>query len=162
MCAYFAYGCNINRAHMAGICPGAAVLGSAVLVGHRLVFPRRCTEWRGGVAGLAPDRQGRVEGVLWSIVDDDLAALDDYEDVDEGHYTRSLVEVRRGDGSGFEAWTYFAVAQRGGPFLPAAPYVKAMLAGATENCLSAGWVQMVGRLSQDGGEALALRKGKAR
>lgn len=68
---YFAYGANLNRAHMNERCPTAEPLGPAVLPDHRLVF--RC------VADLEPVRGEFAVGVLWRIRHTDEVALDRYE-----------------------------------------------------------------------------------
>jgi len=133
---------------MAARCPGSAPLGAAVLGGHRLVFPCRCTEWRGGVAGLAPDAKSFVEGVLWSVSDGHLAALDDYEGVDEGEYRRDRIAVAQGGGKTVEAWTYYAKAESGGPFRPTADYVATMVTGAREHGVSVPWVDMLAALAR--------------
>ncbi len=147
MCLYFAYGSNMSGAQMAKRCPGALALGAATLEGHRLVFPRRCSAWGGGgVAGLAPDTGTSVEGVLWSVNDDHLDALDGYEGVDDGEYRRDRITVSRIDGQSVEAWVYFAAAERGGPFRPTTAYVATMETGAEEHGLSAQWVDTIAGL----------------
>jgi gamma-glutamylcyclotransferase (GGCT)/AIG2-like uncharacterized protein YtfP len=137
---YFAYGSNMNRAQMVRRCPQSRSVSRAVLDGFSLEFPRVCDEWGGGVAGIEPDEQATVEGVLWQISADDLASLDGYEGIDEGEYTRCRVNVTQPDGGSVEAWTYLAVAQAGAPFAPPPRYVQTMVTGAREHGLSPQWV----------------------
>lgn len=67
---YFAYGSNMNVEQMSIRCPGAEIVGTAVLLAHRLVFK--------AVADVVPTGK-QVDGVVWSIGIKDLRALDRYE-----------------------------------------------------------------------------------
>ena len=81
---YLAYGMNTNVAQMANRCPAAVSLGVAELPDYELVFR--------GCADIEPTPGSCMEGVLWDITDDCLAALD----VLEGYpsfYTRYEVTV---------------------------------------------------------------------
>lgn len=73
---YFAYGSNLDPVQMRRRCPRSTPLGRATLRQHRLVFPRPCAHWGGGVAGIEPHEPSNVEGVLYHLTDADLAALD--------------------------------------------------------------------------------------
>lgn len=68
---YFAYGANLNRAHMSRHCAHAEPIGRAVLQDHRLVFH--------GYADILPASGQIVTGGLWRIWKSDEAALDRYE-----------------------------------------------------------------------------------
>ena len=68
MIYYFAYGMNTNREQMAQRCPAARVIGPAVLPGYRFRFA--------GCADVVEDKSSHVDGVLWYITEDCLAALD--------------------------------------------------------------------------------------
>ena len=70
---YFAYGENLNRAHMALWCPDAVSISRATLADHRLVF-RPWTD-------IVPSPGDRVLGALYEIGPRDLAAIDEYEEV---------------------------------------------------------------------------------
>lgn len=81
---YFAYGMNTNVEQMAHRCPAAISLGAAELPDYELVFR--------GCADIQPTLGSCMEGVLWNITDECLAALD----VLEGYpnmYDRYEVEV---------------------------------------------------------------------
>lgn len=65
---YFAYGMNTNSQGMAHRCPAAVSFGHATLEGHRFRFA--------GPADVQRDRHSDVEGVLWDITEECLAALD--------------------------------------------------------------------------------------
>lgn len=75
---------------MAGRCPGAALLGVARLSGYRFVIARA------GFAGLEPDPAADVHGVLWDLTPADIAALDDFEGVEEGLYRKAVFTVEGG------------------------------------------------------------------
>ena len=68
---YFAYGMNTNSQGMAERCPAAVSFGRAQLEGHRFRFA--------GPADVQVDRHSMVDGVLWDITEDCLAALDALE-----------------------------------------------------------------------------------
>lgn len=132
---YFAYGSNLCRRQMAQRCPGATIMGVAVLEGYRLCFPRRSMDWGGGVAGIESAAEGRVEGGLWRVDPHHLVALDEYEGVAEGHYRRQLIPVASETGCVI-AWTYFAVPEREEPYLPSPAYRSALVRGAVDFGLS--------------------------
>ena len=68
---YFAYGMNTNSQGMAQRCPAAVSFGRAQLEGHQYRFA--------GPADVQVNRHSDVEGVLWDITEDCLAALDALE-----------------------------------------------------------------------------------
>ncbi|MEX0652931.1 MAG: gamma-glutamylcyclotransferase family protein [Phycisphaeraceae bacterium] len=148
---YFAYGSNLDPVQMRGRCPGSAPLGRAVLRGHRLVFPRPCASWGGGVAGIEVDGGAVVEGVVYHVTDADLASLDRYEGVADGEYERRRVIVHQPDGKSFEVWTYYANADPAGPTPPSRRYLEAILRGARHYGLPAGYVaQLAGVRTVEG------------
>ena len=68
---YFAYGMNTNQDEMAYRCPGAHSLGHARLIDHAFRFAVH--------ADVVPCEGSYVDGVLWSITDQDLDHLDQLE-----------------------------------------------------------------------------------
>ena len=68
---YFAYGMNTNRAEMAQRCPGAMSLGHARLVDRIFRFATH--------ADVVKCKGSYVDGVLWTIDDFHLNALDRLE-----------------------------------------------------------------------------------
>ncbi|MEM7625839.1 MAG: gamma-glutamylcyclotransferase family protein [Planctomycetota bacterium] len=153
--AYFAYGSNLDPVQMKRRCPSSTRVGRAVLADHRLVFPLRSDgDWNGGVAGIEPvapsggrdahsddDPNAHVHGVVYTIDDADLAALDRYEAVDEGMYRRERIGVVLDDGRRAEVLTYFAIADPAGPTPPSKKYLGAILRGATHHGLPAAYLQ---------------------
>jgi len=73
---YLAYGSNMNMAQMAQRCPDAKVLGTARLLGWRLLFrgAKDCA-----FATIEPHRGSTVPVLLWEISPNDERRLDRYE-----------------------------------------------------------------------------------
>jgi hypothetical protein len=99
---YFAYGANMDPVQMAQRCPGARQLGVAVLGGHAFRIGKA------GYGTALPDAGEVVHGVLWMLTPDDEAALDRFEGVGDGLYTRRRVPVLKPDGEVTEAMIYCA------------------------------------------------------
>ena len=81
---YFAYGMNTNQEQMAWRCPKAVSLGAAELPEYELAFRTH--------ADINPVPGSSMEGVLWEITDECLAALDQLEGY-PSYYTRYEVDV---------------------------------------------------------------------
>jgi gamma-glutamylcyclotransferase (GGCT)/AIG2-like uncharacterized protein YtfP len=103
---YFAYGANLDRAHMTRLCPGATAQGLGQLDQHRVFI---------AAAGFASVRSdvGTVHGVLWQVSERDFLALDGYESVPTGLYRREIRTVRLRDAA-LEAAVYVASDARPG------------------------------------------------
>ena len=102
---YFAYGSNLDRQQMQERCPGAKVVGPARLPGHRLEFAGHSARWGGGVATVTPAAGPSVDGILYQLPPEDLAALDALE----GHpfvYRRRVRSVVDGAGRARKASVY--------------------------------------------------------
>ena len=84
---YFAYGMNTNQEEMTYRCPGAVSLGHAKLIDHAFRFAY--------LADVVPCLSSYVDGVLWSITDQDLASLDQLEGYPI-YYGRQQVRVSQG------------------------------------------------------------------
>lgn len=84
---YFAYGANMDEAAMAQRCPGSRVLGTARLPRHRFVITTD------GYASIIRDLRMDVHGVLWDLALSDVPALDRFENVSGGLYTKILQPV---------------------------------------------------------------------
>ena len=102
---YFAYGSNLDGAQMRRRCPGARLVGAAVLDGYRLRFAGRSTAWGGAVATVIPMEGARVPGLLWELDARDLERLDGHE----GHplvYERHQLVVESDRGVRLDAFVY--------------------------------------------------------
>lgn len=68
---YIAYGSNLNQEQMAGRCPTAEIVGTAVLRNF-------CLRFR-GVATVEREKGGWVPVLVWKLQPEDEIALDRYE-----------------------------------------------------------------------------------
>lgn len=118
---YFSYGMNTNTAQMAHRCPAAISLGPAELDGYELVFR--------GCADIRARERTTMEGVLWDITDDCLAALDILEGYPT-YYTRYDVPVFH-DGEWKTAMVYKM--NYGDIYPPSAGYLRMLFEGYSEH-----------------------------
>lgn len=84
---YIAYGSNLNVPHMRMRCPGATILGTAVLKDWELLFRGSRT---GSYLTIGPQNDGRVPVVIWDVTPDDEKALDRYEGFPKFYYKKDL------------------------------------------------------------------------
>ena len=105
---YFAYGSNMDQVQMRRRCPGAMVVGTARLQGHRFMINRR------GVASVISAVARDVYGVLWDITPAHERALDDYEGIDVGWYSKTVIDVATTAADTQQAMIYIACDQTEG------------------------------------------------
>ena len=84
---YIAYGSNLNVQQMLRRCPGARVLGTAVLTGWELLFKGSGT---GSYLTIEECEGGIVPVVVWEVTASDEAALDRYEGFPNFYYKRDI------------------------------------------------------------------------
>lgn len=125
---YFAYGSNMNLNQMAFRCPDAEVIESVQVEGYRLAF-------RGsGVATILPEKDSRVEGVLWRVSADDERNLDVYEGYPR-LYGKEKIEVQLPSGQRIGTMVYCM----NNPYARyPAMSPKSYLAGILEGCRQNG------------------------
>jgi gamma-glutamylcyclotransferase len=114
---YFAYGSNMVAPQMHQRCPAAQDMGMARLDGWRFLINQE------GYATLMPDQSAYVLGVLWSLTSACEAALDAYEEIATGLYTKTHIELQ-----GMPALVYLATNTL--PGHPRAGYLEAIIAEA--------------------------------
>ncbi len=117
----FAYGSNMDRAAMSARCPGSRAIGPARLPGHRLAI------MRDGWLTVTRDPRREVRGLLWEVALADMPALDRYEDVASGLYTKVLQPVLTPVGAR-RAILYWG--RDAGPGVPRPGYLEGVLASA--------------------------------
>ena len=126
---YFAYGANMNHAHMKERCPGGRFLRSVILQGNRFVYDGYSEARQGAVANIVVSESEAVRGGLFEITESDKLALDAFEDYPKS-YDRKAVAVRDHEGTSYEAWAYFRTGRALGQ--PHPDYEKIVLQGAKD------------------------------
>jgi gamma-glutamylcyclotransferase (GGCT)/AIG2-like uncharacterized protein YtfP len=129
---YFAYGSNMDRAHMAKLCPRAEARGLALIKDHRFFIAH------GGYGSIASKRGSSVHGVLWRIAARDLIALDAYEAIGDGLYQHALLPVHF-DNKLLRALVYIANDAR--PGRPSVQYRDAVLEAARDWALPDDYIR---------------------
>lgn len=119
---YFAYGANMDAAVMRLRAPNSRALGRARLVRHRFFI------MKSGFASVRRDPHANVEGVLFDLALADVPALDRFEEVGRGLYTKALQPVLRAGASPVRALVYIGAEAAEGR--PSAAYLDSVLAGA--------------------------------
>lgn len=140
------------RAGMAVRCPGARMVGAAVLPGHRFAIVRS------GHGTVRPRAGGSVHGVLWRLGRGGEAALDRYEEIASGLYRRETRLVRIA-GRAVVARIYIAAGRGSGR--PRAAYLAAIIAAARSLAFPADYLaalQAIARTSS--GERPAARSAR--
>ncbi len=89
---YFAYGSNMDQVQMKARCPTAILLGNAVLNDYCLAFTIFSPKRLCGCADIIPSRGDAVYGLLYTLTDVDLCAMDEFEG-HPTHYQRITVRV---------------------------------------------------------------------
>jgi gamma-glutamylcyclotransferase (GGCT)/AIG2-like uncharacterized protein YtfP len=137
---YFAYGSNLDIEQMQRRCPSSRFVCRARLVRHRVTFPLPCESWGGGVAGIDPDPNRDVHGVVYVMTQADLGPLDRYENVAGGDYERREVEVVAESGESMRVWTYFCLPAPDRCPPPSRRYLEAILRGARYHGLPESYI----------------------
>jgi gamma-glutamylcyclotransferase (GGCT)/AIG2-like uncharacterized protein YtfP len=125
---YAAYASNLDPAQMARRCPHSPLQTTGWLQGWRLTFGGEDVSFEGALATVVEEPDATVFVALYDVSDDDVTALDRWEGVDLGYYTKIHVRVTALDGD-LVAWTYVLDGYEGG--LPTARYLG-MIADAAE------------------------------
>lgn len=140
---YFAYGSNMAPQRLQARTPSARVVGTAMLRGRRLSFHKLSREDGSGKCDvpLTGNPDDIVHGVLYTLHEEELSSLDNYEGVGFG-YEREALEVTRSDGETVLAETYVATLIRSG-LLPYCWYREHVLRGARYHKLPAAYVSFI-------------------
>jgi gamma-glutamylcyclotransferase (GGCT)/AIG2-like uncharacterized protein YtfP len=118
---YFAYGSNMDRDAMATRCPGSKAVGLGRLPRHRFLITTD------GYASVVRDPRRTVHGVVWDLALSDIPALDRYESLSTGLYTKIGQPVVM-DGGAKRALVYIGRSTR--PGKPKPGYLEGVLAAA--------------------------------
>jgi gamma-glutamylcyclotransferase (GGCT)/AIG2-like uncharacterized protein YtfP len=133
---HFAYGSNMDRGLMRRHCPGARVVGGAVLRDHRFIITKD------GYASVAADRGALVHGLLWHLTPRDLTALNAYENIEAGLYRAASLTVHAG-GRPVRALVY--VGRSRVPGRPRVGYMDLVAAAARDAGLPADYIAALER-----------------
>ena len=128
MALYAAYGSNLDPERMALRAPHSPLQGSGWLVDWRLTFGGEDVSWEGPLGTEVEDPGHLVYVALYDLTSADEKALDEWEGVDIGLWTKIRVRISTLEGD-TTAWLYVLNAYEGG--LPSARYLG-MLAEAAE------------------------------
>jgi gamma-glutamylcyclotransferase (GGCT)/AIG2-like uncharacterized protein YtfP len=120
-------------------CPSATAVMLAELPNYRIEFRRYSTGMKGGVSTIMEAPGDLVKGVLYRVRRDEIAALDDLENLGQGLYRRQTFRVLGADGAWYPADLH-RVVRPAGPFAVAPAYLALMLEGAREHGLGDDYV----------------------
>jgi len=134
---HFAYASNMDRAAMRRRCPGARLVGGAVLRDHRFIITRD------GYASVAAARGSEVHGLVWRLTPRDLVALNAYENIDGGLYRAASPPVQAGSRA-VRALVY--VGRSGIPGRPRLGYMELVVAAARDAGLPADYIADLERI----------------
>lgn len=124
---YFAYGSNMCLDQMARRCPASRPVGLARLMRHRFVVMPE------GWASVARAPRGEVWGLVWELAHADVPALDRYESVGTGLYSKVVQNILASPGKGGAGGPRRALVYVGRPGeggVPQPGYMEGILAAA--------------------------------
>jgi hypothetical protein len=127
---YFAYGSNMDHSAMLARCPHSRPVGPARLMRHRFIVMDE------GYASVVRDPQRLVWGVLWDLALADVPALDRYESLSTGLYTKAMQPVLTAHGPR-RAMIYIGRSAR--PGAPKSGYMEGVVDAAEHADLPAGY-----------------------
>ncbi len=84
---YFAYGSNMDRNQMSERCPKAEFVEVVKIPGYRFDLDIE------GAATIKNDESSFVQGVLWTINEEDERSLDKCEGVAKSKYERKMITI---------------------------------------------------------------------
>lgn len=132
---YFAYGSNLFEPRLKARCDSSEFVGRGVLDGYRFCYPLFSERTGGGVAGIEPDANSCVEGVIYQITPRELLDLDRIERTHLQAYFRRRVTIRTDNNATMKVWTYVSN-NSGKLYPPTDEYRDLILQGAENHQLS--------------------------
>jgi gamma-glutamylcyclotransferase (GGCT)/AIG2-like uncharacterized protein YtfP len=129
---YFAYGANMDPNAMRQRAPNSRVLGRARLVRHKFFI------MKSGFASVRRDPHADVHGVLFDLALSDVPALDRFEEVGRGLYTKVVQPVLREGAAAARALVYVGASTEEGK--PTSAYLDTILTGAKEGRLPENYI----------------------
>lgn len=135
---YFAYTARIEPSKMAEVSPGAAFAFIAHLSDWGLEFPISGNGWKGGLPSVRPNEGDTVWGAVFTVPEDESAALDAAESAEQRQ--RHTVEAIDRTGGRHQVVTHRAPRNGTSQLRPAPDYVELMLDGSRHWELPVGWI----------------------
>lgn len=133
---YFAYGSNMNFEQMQIRCPGSVFLSPASLKNWSYFINGD------GYAGIKKSENSLTHGCLWQLNKSHWLALDEYEAVNEGYYSRAEVSVIP-EPSGVEELVTAYLSNNQSFGIPSNSYLRVVIDGAHKVGLSNKYIQML-------------------
>lgn len=125
---FFVYADNLNPSQLKKRAPEHQFLFKAYLPDHTINFPRWSSQWRGGLASVAPSAGERVWGIVLELTEEDLKIMDLLDnEVPEGAYRHLEATVMTEDDQK-ELVTFHAGATIG-KFKPKPHYIDWVIKG---------------------------------
>lgn len=107
MLNYFAFGSNMSAQRMKERLGWSPSRSGAILSNYEMVFNKHSND--GGKANIMYSHGFLVEGILYSVNEEDLLILDKYEGVAANQYKRHEVVVSNNSNSSIKAIAYKAL-----------------------------------------------------
>ena len=107
MLKYFAFGSNMSAQRMHERLGWSPSRSGVILPDYEMVFNKHSND--GGKANIMYSPGDLVEGILYSVNEEDLLILDKYEGVAAKQYKRYDIEVQNHNKNSFAAVTYKAI-----------------------------------------------------
>lgn len=132
---YFAYGSNMDRAAMLQRCPASKPVGIGRLMRHRFII------FDEGYATVVRDPRRAVWGMVWDLALADVPALDRYESLSTGLYSKVVQPVVTAQGSR-RAIVYIGRSAKPGTPLPG--YMEGVVEAAQHAGLPEDYIRSLG------------------
>ncbi len=126
MLNYFAFGSNMSAQRMHERLGWSPSRSGAILPDYEMVFNKHSND--GGKANIMYSQGDLVEGILYSVNEEDLLILDKYEGVATKQYKRYDIEVRNNYKQPIAAVAYKAL-NTGKVYAPTKEYLNFILEG---------------------------------
>ena len=107
MLNYFAFGSNMSSQRMHERLGWSPSRSGAILPDYEMIFNKHSND--GGKANIMYSPGDLVEGILYSVNEEDLLILDKYEGVAAKQYHRHEIEVHKNNKHSITAITYKAL-----------------------------------------------------
>ena len=134
MLNYFAFGSNMSAQRMYDRLGWSPSRSGSILLDYEMIFNKHSND--GGKANIMSSPGNIVEGILYSVNEEDLLILDKYEGVAAKQYKRYDIEVRKNNKISIAVVTYKAL-NTGKVYSPTEEYLNYILEG--KDFLSPGY-----------------------